>query len=285
MIVPHRADGHATGRATLASVRALSAFVLLLAAGCSAGTTAAPPTTTPSAALDVDVLQKIPHDRKAFTQGFELVDGVLYEGTGLEGQSSIRTVDPETGRVTKQVDLPPDLFGEGITVVGDDIWQITWQDGVAILRDRRTLAEKKRVGYDGEGWGICHDQHRLIMSDGSDHLTFRNVDTFAAEGGVDVRTSDNQPVTQINELECVPDQDGHTQVWANIWQTDRIVRIDPANGHVTATVDLAGLLPATDRAGADVLNGIAHIPGTDEFLVTGKLWPTMFRVRFVTSAP
>jgi len=288
LIVPHRADGHATGRATLAFVRALIAFVLLLAAGCTTGgtgaTDATPATATSAAVLRVDVLQKLPHDPKAFTQGFELADGVLYEGTGLEGRSSVRAVDPATGHVNRQVDLPPHLFGEGITVVGDSIWQITWQDGVAILRDRRTLAEKKRVDYDGEGWGICHDQHRLIMSDGSDHLTFRNTGTFAVEGGVDVRAGD-QPVNRINELECVTGQDGRVQVWANIWQTDQIVRIDPANGHVTATVDLSGLLPAADRAGADVLNGIAHVPGTDEFLVTGKLWPTMFRVRFVTSAP
>lgn len=208
---------------------------------------------------------------------------MLYEGTGLEGESSIRTVDPKTGQVEKKVDLPADLFGEGITVVGDTIWQITWQNGVAIRRDRATLAEQSQVSYQGEGWGICHDQDRLIMSDGSDHLTFRDVDTFAAEGGVDVRDDAGEPVTRINELECVPDEDGHGQVWANIWQTDEIVRIDPGSGQVTATVDLSDLLPEEDRAGADVLNGIAHIPGTDEFLVTGKLWPTMFRVRFVTS--
>jgi glutamine cyclotransferase len=261
-------------------VRALLATVLLLA-GCSAGTTnTAPPTQTSS--LKADVVEEIPHDPEAFTQGLELVDGVLYEGTGLEGRSSIRAVDPETGQVTNKTDLPADLFGEGITVAGDTIWQITWQDGVAIRRDRETLAEQGRVGYEGEGWGLCHDPEadRLIMSDGTARLTFRDVDTFAEEGGVDVEN-----VTKINELECVPDQDGRLQVYANIWQTDEIVRIDPANGQVTATIDLSGLLPEEDRAGADVLNGIARIPGTDEFLVTGKLWPKMFRVRFVTSSP
>jgi glutamine cyclotransferase len=266
-------------------VRALLAVVtVLLLAGCTASPTGTTPTTQPSAALGVDVLQRVPHDPQAFTQGFELVDGVLYEGTGLEGKSSIRTVDPRTGYVRKKVDLSADLFGEGITVVGDTIWQITWQNGVAIRRDRKTLAEKDRVSYEGEGWGICDDSaaHRLIMSDGTDHLTFRDVDTFADKGGVDVR-DDGQPVTNINELECVPDENGHVQVWANLWQTDEIVRIDPASGHVTATVDLSGLLPDADQAGTDVLNGIAHIPGTDEFLVTGKLWPAMFRVKFVTS--
>jgi glutaminyl-peptide cyclotransferase len=235
----------------------------------------------------VDVVESIPHDPAAFTQGLELADGVLYEGTGLEGESSIRAVDPDTGKVARQTDLPDDMFGEGITVAGDTIWQITWQDGVAIRRDRATFAEQGRASYDGEGWGLCHDQgaDRLIMSDGSDRLTYRDVNTFAADGGVDVRDDANKPVTRINELECVPDQDGRVQVYANIWQTDEIVRIDPASGRVTATIDLAGLLPEEDRAGADVLNGIAHIPGTNEFLVTGKFWPTMFRVRFVTSSP
>jgi glutaminyl-peptide cyclotransferase len=251
-------------------------------AGCSPATTQTAPTTGPNA-LRVDVLQRIPHDTTAFTQGFELADGVLYEGTGLEGESSIRTVDPWNGAVKHEVDLPKDLFGEGITVVGDKIWQITWQDGIAFQRDRSTLAEIRQVKYQGEGWGICHDQRQLIMSDGSDRLTFRDVDTFAAEGTVAVRDGAGEPVTRINELECVPDEDGHVQVWANIWQTDEIVRIDPDSGRVTATVDLSGLLSESARANTDVLNGIAHIPGTDEFLVTGKLWPTMFRVRFVTS--
>jgi glutaminyl-peptide cyclotransferase len=237
--------------------------------------------------MRADVIESIPHDPRAFTQGLELVDGVLYEGTGLEGESTIRTVDPETGDVRKSADLPADMFGEGITVVGDTIWQITWQDGVAIERDRATLAERGRATYDGEGWGLCHDEggDRLIMSDGTDRLTYRNVTSFAEEGDIRVRDGDGEPVTQLNELECVPDQDGRVQVYANIWQTDRIVRIDPRSGRVTATVDLAGLLPEEDRAGADVLNGIAAVDGTDEFLVTGKLWPTMFRVRFVTASP
>ena len=255
---------------------------VLLIAGCSAETPAPPAGDS----LTVDVVATIPHDPRAFTQGLELVDGVLYEGTGREGESSIRTVDPETGEVEKKVDLPADLFGEGITVAGDTIWQITWRDGVAIRRDRATLAEEGRVSYDGEGWGLCHDRDagRLVMSDGTDRLTFRDVSTFEERGEVRVRDADGQPLTNLNELECVPGRDG-ADVYANVWQTDRIVRIDPATGQVTAEVDLTGLLPEAERSGTDVLNGIAAIPGTDEFLVTGKLWPTMFRVRFVTSGP
>jgi glutaminyl-peptide cyclotransferase len=220
----------------------------------------------------VEVLQKIPHDTSAFTQGLELVDGVLYEGTGLEGQSTMRALDPSSGNVQKKVDLPQDFFGEGITVVGDTIWQITWRNGVAIERDRKTLNEVRRVNYSGEGWGICDDGQRLIMSDGSAKLTFRDPKTFAETGSVQV-TRDGKPLTQLNELECVGGR-----VWANVWKSDEIVRIDPANGQVTNAYDLSSLRPSGENV--DVLNGIAHIPGTNEFLVTGKNWPTIFRVRF-----
>jgi glutaminyl-peptide cyclotransferase len=223
-----------------------------------------------------EVLGTLPHDTDAFTQGLELVDGVLYEGTGLEGRSSVRRVDPGTGEVEHRVDLPGSLFGEGITVVGDRIWQLTWRNRVAIERDRDTLEEVRRVTYEGEGWGLCRDGDRLVMSDGSDELAFRDPTSFAETGTVAVRR-DGQPVTRLNELECV---DG--QVWANVWLTDEVVRIDPATGQVTATVDLSGLRTA-DVPTDHVLNGIAAVPGTDEFLVTGKNWPTIFRIRFTRS--
>lgn len=227
--------------------------------------------------MRAEVVAVVPHDTAAFTQGLEFAGDVLYEGTGLEGQSSMRQVDPATARVEKKVDLPAEMFGEGVTVTGSRIWQITWKNGVAIQRDRNSLAEVKRVQYSGEGWGLCTDGQRLVMSDGSDELTFRDPETFAETG--DVRVHDGEtPVTQLNELECTKDG-----VYANVWQTDRIVRIDLASGSVTADIDLSGLLTPAERAGADVLNGIAAIPGTDEFLVTGKLWPKMFRVKFVTT--
>lgn len=256
-------------------MRALLVAIVALAAAACAPSPRPPEPTVPTN-LKADVLETIPHDPKAFTQGLELDGGVLYEGTGLEGESTMRATDPETGTVRKSTPLPGDMFGEGITVVGDTIWQLTWQDGVAIKRDRQTLAEKGRASYAGEGWGLCHDGRRLVMSDGTNRLTFRDARTFDETGHVDVTDAAGRPVDQLNELEC---DGGH--VYANVWQTDRIVRIDPVSGEVTATVDLTGLLPAEDRAGADVLNGIAAIPGTDEFLVTGKLWPAMFRVRFV----
>jgi glutaminyl-peptide cyclotransferase len=206
------------------------------------------------------VISVLPHDRSSFTQGLELAAGTLYEGTGLRGSSLLRATE---------------LFGEGITVMGDRIWQLTWQEEVAIERDRATLAELRRVEYSGEGWGLCFDGSRLVMSDGSDRLTFRDPATFGPTGGVSVRAA-GEPVEELNELECAGGQ-----VWANVWGSDEILRIDPASGQVTAVVDAAGLLTPSQRAGADVLNGIAAVPGTDEFLLTGKNWPSMFRVRFI----
>lgn len=251
--------------------RALLAAVLAAVAGCGA-TPAAP---APVATLRPEVLAELPHDPAAFTQGFELDGGALYEGTGLAGRSQLRELDPETGAVRRAVPLPGELFGEGITVVGDRIWQLTWRDGVALEWDRDTLTLLREVPLQGEGWGICADGGgRLVRSDGTDRLRFHDPGTFAEQGSVAV-TLDGAPVSQLNELECV-----EGQVWANVWQTDRIVRIDPATGRVTAVVDAAGLLDPARRAEADVLNGIAALPD-GEFLVTGKLWPVTFRVRFV----
>jgi glutamine cyclotransferase len=227
--------------------------------------------------LAVEVLETYPHDPAAFTQGLELHDGVLYEGTGRYGESQMRRVETETGEVISQVSLADSVFGEGITIVDDEIWQLTWKAGFAIRRDRETLTEREHVLYDGEGWGLCYDQggDRLVMSDGSAQLTFRDPETFDPTGTVDV-TMDGAPLPRINELECV---DG--QVWANVWQTDQIVRIDPATGEVVAVVDASGLLTEEEAATADVLNGIAAVPDSDTFLITGKLWPTAFLVRFV----
>ncbi|GAB3283000.1 glutaminyl-peptide cyclotransferase [Parasphingorhabdus pacifica] len=224
--------------------------------------------------LRAHVIDVHPHDRSSFTQGLELADGTLYESTGLRGESMLRAIDPDSGHVHRQTRLPANFFGEGITVTGDRIWQLTWQEGVAIERDRQSLRELRRVRYSGEGWGLCHDGTRLVMSDGSSLLTFRDPRSFDRVGEITV-TSGGEPIESLNELECV---DG--QVWANVWGSDQVLRIDPGTGHVKAVVDASGLLTADEAADADVLNGIAAVPGTDEFLLTGKNWPHVFRVRF-----
>jgi glutamine cyclotransferase len=225
--------------------------------------------------LRPEVLAEVPHDPSAFTEGLEVHAGVLYEGTGLEGKSQLRVLDPATGTVRRAESLPGQLFGEGITVAGDRIWQLTWRDGVVLEWDRSALELRQQLPIDGEGWGLCYDGARLVRSDGTDRLRFHDPVTFAETGSVAVSIK-GEPVTQLNELECV---DG--QVWANVWPSDVIVRIDPVSGRVTAAVDAAGLLDPKQRTDADaVLNGIAAL-GDDEYLLTGKLWPTAFRVRFV----
>jgi glutaminyl-peptide cyclotransferase len=255
--------------------RALIGAMALAVAGCAAAAPA--PDVAPDGGVErlrPTVLAELPHDTDAFTQGIELApDGALYEGTGRAGRSQLRELDPATGAVRRQVPLPGTLFGEGITVVDDRIWQLTWQDGVALEWDRTSFTLLRQVPIEGEGWGLCRDGDRMVRSDGTDRLRFHDPDSFTETGSVAV-TLDGEPVTELNELECV-----EGEVWANIWQTDRIVRIDPADGRVTAVVDAAGLLDAARRADADVLNGIAAL-GADEYLLTGKLWPASFRVRF-----
>lgn len=228
------------------------------------------------ATLRVEVLDVLPHDPEAFTQGFEIADGTLYEGTGRKGESAI-TAGPPGKPPRTRVELPDALFGEGITVVGDRLWQLTWRAGIAIERDRASLAETGRAHYSGEGWGLCYQerQRRLVMSDGSARLTFRDAGTFEVLGATTVRAG-GELVDQLNELACAGGQ-----VYANVWRTDRIVRIDPASGRVTASIDASGLLNEAEAERADVLNGITAVPGTEEFLITGKLWPKTFRVRFV----
>ncbi|MGI5149818.1 glutaminyl-peptide cyclotransferase [Plantactinospora sp. CA-294935] len=237
------------------------------------------PVPAPVEQLRVQVLASYPHDRAAYTQGLEIHDGMLYESTGLYGQSDLRVVTPRTGTVRQRLALPDTVFAEGMTIVGGRIWQLTYREEFAFLRDRATLAEVRRVGYAGEGWGLCHDpvRRRLVMSNGRPELVLRDPTTFQVRSAVPV-TLDGQPLPYINELECV---DG--QVWANVWLTDRIVRIDPDTGIVNAVVDAAGLLPESEQGNVDVLNGIAAVPCTDTFLITGKLWPQTFLVRFVST--
>lgn len=254
-------------------------MLALLMAGCAA---ASPPQAVP--VLRPQVVAAIPHDTSAFTEGLELVgsdartrkqpfDGTLYESTGLAGRSQLRELDPRTGALRRAVPLPGQVFGEGLAVVGDRLWVMTYQDRLVLEYDRATLALLRQLPFDDEGWGLCSDGARLVRSNGTDRLTFADPVTFANTGSVAV-TLDGKPVDDLNELDC----DGG-QVWANVWKTDRILRIDPATGKVTAVVDAQGLLTPAQRTGTDVLNGIAAAGG-GEYLLTGKFWPTMFRVRF-----
>jgi len=233
---------------------------------------ASPAETVPL--LRPQVLADVPHDPSAFTEGLQLEDGTLYEGTGLAGRSELREVDPDTGAVRRAAPLPGQLFGEGVAVVGDRIWQLTWRDGQVLEWDRSTLTLRQQLPLTGEGWGLCSDGTRLVRSDGTDQLHFHDPVTFAETGSVAV-TLRGTPVTALNELECV---DG--QIWANVFPSDDLVRIDPARGTVTAVVNAAGLLDPQQRVNADaVLNGITAL-GNDEYLLTGKSWPVSFRVRF-----
>jgi glutaminyl-peptide cyclotransferase len=225
--------------------------------------------------LRPEVLGTLPHDRTAWTEGLELDGGVLYETTGLVGHSQLRELDPDTGSLRRARPLPDDLYGEGLTVLGPRIWQLTWRDGVA-LEWGPGPAPVARRPWTGEGWGLCHTTDgRVVASDGTDRLRLLSGADLTPLGALSVRIAGRE-LTGLNELECTPGA-----VWANVYETDWLVRIDPASGAVTAAVDATGLLPAGQRAGTDVLNGIAAIPGTDEFLLTGKFWPTLFRVRFV----
>ncbi|MDQ2884443.1 MAG: glutaminyl-peptide cyclotransferase [Actinomycetota bacterium] len=250
------------------AISGLMTMVLATAmlAGCTAST---------AQQLHVQVLAVLPHDTTMYTEGLEIHDGVLYESSGLAGQSRVRTAVLAGAAQTREATLPAPLFGEGLTVTDDRLWQLTWTSGIAIERDPVTLVQRRRVTYHGQGWGLCNDGHRLVMSDGSDQLAFRDPVTFAPSGRLAVRL-DGEPVSQLNELECAGGV-----VWANVFETDRIVRINPSTGAVTGVVDASGLLPTQQQSSGDVLNGIAAIPGTDEFLITGKRWPSLFRVRFV----
>ena len=220
------------------------------------------------------MLASLPHDTTSFTEGLQRDGTTLWEGTGLAGTSELRELDPDTGALVRSAPLPGKLWGEGIAVIGNTIWQLTYQDGVALQWDKATLKVKKQVALTGEGWGLCYDGNRLVQSDGSATLRFRNPMTFAQTGALTV-TLDGKPLPQLNELECAGGQ-----VWANVWPTTQLVRINPASGRVTAKVDGGGLLTPEQAQGTDVMNGITWLGG-DEYLVTGKYWPVMLRVRIV----
>lgn len=252
------------------------AILLVTACGGADNGNAEPPAEIPRKTLEV--VATYPHDRTSFTQGLLLFGDRLFESTGLRGRSSVREVELATGQVKRQTNLPPTLFGEGLASVGSRLIQLTWTAGVARVYDRESFELVDEHRYSTQGWGLCNDGGRLVMSDGSSTLYFRDPITFELEGQVEVREA-GEPRDRLNELECVGGK-----VYANVFETDWIVEIDPATGAVTAAIDGSGLLSTSERASADVLNGIAYRMGAGTFLVTGKLWPKLFEVRMVDAA-
>jgi len=221
------------------------------------------------------VVSRYPHDTKAFTQGLIFQDGFLYEGTGQVGQSVLRKLNHQSGEVLLQDDLDATMFGEGITRVGDDIIQITWKARTGIVYDYNTLEEKSRFTYSTEGWGLTYTGEELVMSDGSNKLHFLNADSYVLNRTIDVY-DDQGPVKNLNELEMI---DGH--LYANVWMTDKIAKIEVETGRVLAYIDMTGLLPENERNGQeDVLNGIAYDADKKRVYLTGKNWPALFEVQW-----
>ena len=222
-----------------------------------------------------------PHDPKAFTQGLFFKDGYLYETTGLEGRSSLRKVDLSSGKVLQKKELAHEFFGEGSAPVGNEIATLTWTSHVGFVYDQKTFALKRRFNYPGEGWGLASDASHLYMSDGSNQIRVLDPQSFEEKSRITV-TAEGKPLNRLNELEVV---DG--QIYANVWGSDVIARIDPASGNVVGWIDLTGLLPPAQR-GTDsvdaVLNGIAYDSKRHRLFVTGKLWPKLFEIELVKLA-
>lgn len=221
------------------------------------------------------VVHIYPHDPGAFTQGLEYHDGILYEGTGLQGRSSLRKVKLETGEVLQQVPLASRYFGEGITVMNQEILQLTWQSQIGFVYDKQGLAQRRTFTYPGEGWGLANDGKQIFMSDGSAQIRRWDPQTLRERGRLTVRDG-QQPVMYLNELEVVKGE-----IYANVWQTHRVARISPADGRVLGWIDLSGLLTRAEMAQVDVLNGIAYDAAGDRLFVTGKLWPKLFEIKIV----
>ena len=224
--------------------------------------------------LRYKVVASYPHDPTAYLQGLVWHDGVFYESTGLHGQSTLRRVRFQSGRVTKSVSLPADVFGEGLSLVGNELIQLTWQSHRGFVYDRETFRLLREFTYDTEGWGLTYDDSNLIMSDGSSTLTYLDPRSFERVRRLTV-TWDGRPVFNLNELEFI-----EGEIWAYVWQTDFIVRIDPSTGQVNSFLDLKGILSGdVPRGSDDVLNGIAYDAQTGRIFVSGKRWPRVFQIK------
>jgi glutamine cyclotransferase len=237
-------------------------------AGNAAANTAAP------VKYGYEIVHIYPHDPGAFTQGLVFIDGKLYEGTGQEGRSSLREVELQTGHVLKKVDVPEPYFGEGIALLNNKVYQLTWQHQVGFIYNADNFEQVGKFNYTGEGWGLTTDGHSLILSDGSNRIRFLDPDSFQVTKTIAV-VDGNLPVNELNELEYI-----NGEIYANIWHDNRIVTIDPQTGRITGWIDLNGLLPPGDVQDDEaVLNGIAYDQAGNRLFVTGKLWPRLFEIK------
>ena len=241
---------------------------------------ASPPTATapaPERPQGFEIVHTYPHDATAFTQGLIYVDGHLYESTGLNGRSSLRMVELSTGNVLQEHDLPTEYFGEGLTDWGSTLIQLTWTSHRAFVYDRFSFSPRRTFAYEGEGWGLTHDATQLIMSDGSSYLRFLDPTSFRVTRRVQVVDDTGQGIENLNELEYI-----RGEIYANVWQTDDILRISPRTGKILGRIDLRGIIDKRELHGEGaVLNGIAYDSAHDRMFVTGKRWPKLFEIRIV----
>ena len=236
----------------------------------------APAIPQPVPVYTYKVVNAFPHDRQAYTQGLDIDNGTLYEGTGGYGSSTLRRVDLESGRLLQEYRLPDVYFGEGVTVYKDTLVQLTWRSNIGFVYDKNSFDLLKTFTYPGEGWGITYDGKRLIMSDGTSRLYFRDPEDFSTAGYVEVH-DESGPVSMLNELEYI-----NGKIFANVWATDSIAIIDPQDGRVTGLLDLSGLLDSGQYDNTtEVLNGITYDAERDRMLVTGKRWPLLFEIVMV----
>ncbi len=230
----------------------------------------------------VEIVKSYPHDTEAFTQGLVFHNGFLYEGTGGKASrgddffSSLRKVEIETGKVVQKYMVPPEFFGEGITILGDKVYQLTWQERTGFIYNLEDFKLLREVRYAGEGWGLTHDGTHLIMSDGTHVIRFVDPETFSTVRTITVNDERGRPLMQLNELEYVKGE-----IWANVWQSGWIMRIDPATGKLLGKIDLTAITEEETRRNrkADVLNGIAYDPQSDRIFVTGKRWTRLFEIK------
>ena len=257
--------------------RTLFLLILLLATGCRAA--------APAPVDTYKVVATYPHLTSSYTEGFFYLNGLFYEGTGIQGHSALLAIDPATGSISQHRDLPPQYFGEGIVDWGPNLYEWTWKSHICFVFDRFSLQPIRQFTYTGEGWGMTRTSTELITSDGTATLRFRNPATFAEIRHITVKDA-GRPIQLLNELEYIPNHQGGGEIYANVWHTDRIARISPRDGHVIAWIDLAGLLPPSQKLNEEaVLNGIAYDAQHDRLFVTGKQWPTVFEIKVIEPNP